>query len=320
MPELSAGHYRDIGPPARRRYARRVRVLVGAILVGSLSLTACDACQCNGEKRKTSRQTSSKNERTQEEEEECSASSDCSDNDNDPCIVPTCEDGRCVTTLSAPGTSCDNGNACDGVEKCDKEGRCVPGSVSATDDGNPCTLDSCDPAAGVRHEPVPVDDGDACTEDICNPQTGTITHTSVAIDDGDTCTIDSCDPRTGVKHQQPDPFYSCQPSCGKGFHPATRTPSPECGSAPAMRTYCMPNCGDSFYTCEPACPDGYHSSSRVLNTQCGSSMPQPFCQKNTGESFYTCDASCPSGYDKRSESKGGQCGPGAERILFCVRS
>ncbi len=51
------------------------------------------------------------------------------------------------------------------------------GGVSV-DDGNPCTVDACDPATGqVTHVPKNVDDGVACTVDACDPATGLVTHT-----------------------------------------------------------------------------------------------------------------------------------------------
>ena len=61
-------------------------------------------------------------------------------------------------------------------------------------------------------------------------RTGQITHNSIKIDDGNDCTFDSCDPKSGVQHRQPNPFYTCQSSCGTGFHAASRTLSRECGS------------------------------------------------------------------------------------------
>jgi hypothetical protein len=65
------------------------------------------------------------------------------------------------------------------------------------DDGNVCTADSCDPAAGCVHEPVaaPCDDGDACTVgDTCaGGQCQPGAPTSMC-DDGNPCTDDSCLP------------------------------------------------------------------------------------------------------------------------------
>jgi hypothetical protein len=82
---------------------------------------------------------------------------------------------------------------------------CVAGScqhtnnTNACDDGNACTTDSCDPAIGCVHTPVPCYDGNACTTYTCDPATGCV-YGSVSCDDGDACTTDSCDPATGCGH------------------------------------------------------------------------------------------------------------------------
>ena len=50
--------------------------------------------------------------------------------------------------------------------------------VSACNDGNACTTDSC--AAGAcQNTPVSIDDGNVCTADACNPATG-VSHTPLA--------------------------------------------------------------------------------------------------------------------------------------------
>lgn len=47
------------------------------------------------------------------------------------------------------------------------------GSDADCDDGDACTIDSCDPATGsCHHEPLDCDDGDACTVDSCDPVAG----------------------------------------------------------------------------------------------------------------------------------------------------
>ncbi|MCB9788163.1 MAG: lamin tail domain-containing protein [Deltaproteobacteria bacterium] len=55
-----------------------------------------------------------------------------------------------VTSSDPPACTvdadCDNGQACDGTEICNA-GTCELGSALDCDDGNPCTLDVCDPAA-----------------------------------------------------------------------------------------------------------------------------------------------------------------------------
>jgi hypothetical protein len=257
---------------------RAVRALVATILLGSCFLVGCDSCSRHKVKRKSVVET----ERTEQtsKKEECSVAADCAEDNEDPCTTFTCEDGICVTSAAPAGTKCDNGNVCDGIETCDRDGRCAAGVPTPTDDGNACTIDSCDPRQGVMHQPVPVDDNDACTLDSCDPRTGAVAHNPVTVDDGDDCTTDACDPRSGVTHQQPSPYYSCDASCREGFHSTSKAPSRECGVPNGLRNFCTPNCGGSFYTC---------------------------------------DMGCPTGYQRRSEARGGQCGPEATTILFCVK-
>lgn len=94
---------------------------------------------------------------------------------NTPLPVDTsCEDGvfcngeeKCNATgqcrpgtARSAGTSCADGNACNGAETCNGYGTCVNGTPPVISDSNACTADSCDPATGVEHEPLP--DGTTC--------------------------------------------------------------------------------------------------------------------------------------------------------------
>lgn len=73
-------------------------------------------------------------------------------------------------------TQCDDGVSCNGVETCVNQ-VCAPGTPVTCDDGNACTKDWCDSAAGCKHEnntdPC-ADDGNACTNDVCGG--GICTH------------------------------------------------------------------------------------------------------------------------------------------------
>lgn len=186
-----------------------------------------------------------------------------------------------MTAFVPEGTSCDNQTVCDGVATCDGKGRCAPGPAPTIDDGNACTTDACDPVHGVTHQELPVDDFDACTVDACDPHTGHITHDSIDIDDGDDCTFDSCDPERGVQHQRPSSTYTCDKSCGPGFHAASRRPNRECGGQDALQTFCVPSCGSSFHSCDSACPPGYQKRSEAAGRHCG--VPEAvsvFCVKD----------------------------------------
>ena len=120
-------------------------------------------------------------------------------------LVPGCHacngDEECLDT-----------NVCNGNETC-SGGLCQPGVALSCDDGDACTLDSCDPVDGCEHAVVSCDDGVACTADACDPglgcqhvstcapgsvcDTGTGTceaRCAVATDcdDGSACTTDAC--------------------------------------------------------------------------------------------------------------------------------
>lgn len=244
---------------------------------------------------------------------QCTSDADCAT--GKPCVRARCVDGRCRSEFAQAGTNCDNGDVCDGVSRCDSRGVCRPGPPPVIDDHNPCTVDSCDPVKGVLHTPVDVDDHNACTIDSCDPVHG-ITHTPVDIDDGDDCTFDSCDPEAGVTHKRLPPTYTCSASCGAGYHPVSRSPSPECGGA--LQSFCEPDCGSSFYTCG-SCPQRYHTASRSPATRCGAQDAlYAFCQKNDPSGFYTCDASCPQGYTKTSRAPSSHCGPDTTTMIRCV--
>jgi cysteine-rich repeat protein len=91
-----------------------------------------------------------------------------------------CDDGNgnggdCCSAgcrLEPDGQPCSGGNACTTSQTC-SGGVCGGGAAVTCDDGDPCTADACDPAAGcvfaaAGADGVACDDGDACTEsDAC---------------------------------------------------------------------------------------------------------------------------------------------------------
>ena len=84
----------------------------------------------------------------------------CSADDGNPCTVDSCDaTSRSVTHAAAPaGTACPGLDACHGTGACDGAGRCLPGQPLAFDDGNPCTIETCDPLNGLtRRQCQPVD-------------------------------------------------------------------------------------------------------------------------------------------------------------------
>ena len=124
--------------------------------------------------------------------------------DGNSCTADACVNGQgCTHTLAAAG-ACDDGNACTGADKCFGT-LCVglAGSATPCDDSNTCTADTCHPAAGCLHVPVPgisCSDGNACSEgDSC--EKGVCSgNKPVACGDNNPCTEDSCDAANGCVH------------------------------------------------------------------------------------------------------------------------
>ena len=80
------------------------------------------------------------------------ASEDC--DDGNPCTDDSCEDGVCSYAFASEGTPCPDASACNGAETCDGKGVCVAGTPQILDDGDPCTLDVCDPKTGATTHPT----------------------------------------------------------------------------------------------------------------------------------------------------------------------
>ena len=126
--------------------------------------------------------------------------------DGNPCTADACDPSGGVTHNPTPaGSSCTDGNACNGAEVCNGAGGCTSGAVPTVDDGNPCTIDSCDAALGVVHAPAAA--GTLCTDnnvcngaEACNGAGVCGAGTPLAVDDGNACTRDACDPIVGVSH------------------------------------------------------------------------------------------------------------------------
>ncbi len=121
---------------------------------------------------------------------------DC--DDGELCTADGCVPGQGCTNTPAEGP-CDDLSDCTLLDAC-QGGECVGGDAPDCDDGNPCTLDGCDPAVGCVSAPAAAptcDDGDACTtEDRCVGG-ACVGGDALTCDDGESCTEDSCDPTEG---------------------------------------------------------------------------------------------------------------------------
>ena len=117
----------------------------------------------------------------------CNDATECAD--PGPCSEVDCFDGVCVET--AVSGACTDGSVCSVGDHCEL-GACV-GDEIACDDGDPCTVDGCDPTTGCTIEPIdgPCDDGDPCTiDDSC--ASGTCKGEPLDCQGGGDCTTASC--------------------------------------------------------------------------------------------------------------------------------
>ena len=111
----------------------------------------------------------------------CTTDAQC--DDSSECTTDTCDNGGCVNTPLAAGTSCDDGMYCNGEETCDANGVCQAGALPcpgrACDEGNQacvgCTSDDVCPLCqycsnGACVNQAAGDDvKDDCTQDAGQP-------------------------------------------------------------------------------------------------------------------------------------------------------
>jgi len=135
----------------------------------------------------------------------CTPGSEIACSDANSCTADFCDpDLGCVfNTLN--GVPCNDGNFCTTQDLC-VQGTCSGSKPLACSDSNPCTKDSCEPAAGCTFVPTDgaCNDGNLCTtQDAC--VLGLCTGTAMlACDDANACTLDSCDPKVGCAHMPQD--------------------------------------------------------------------------------------------------------------------
>ncbi len=133
---------------------------------------------------------------------QCDASGDTT------CAANVCSEatGKCALSAKNEGQPCDDGSACTTSSTC-QVGACTGAQPLQCNDGNPCTIDSCDAKSGCIYTPTtgacsdenPCTTGDVCTTGVCK---GTLKNCN----DGLACTIDLCDgtgtcahaPKTGT--------------------------------------------------------------------------------------------------------------------------
>ena len=137
------------------------------------------------------------------------------------CLKSACapDTGECTLVPDHEGFSCDDSDLCTMGEAC-VAGECQNGAEVNCNDGDPCTLDTCDPAVGCIQEGMvgPCDDGDECTlEDECVDGV-CMGGKQANCNDLNSCTEDSCDPAVGCIHVPVDGACEDGNFCTTGDH------------------------------------------------------------------------------------------------------
>lgn len=119
------------------------------------------------------------------------AARDCSDAIS--CTVDNCDEVNNVCVNTPDNSYCSDGLFCNGEEICSLTLGCQVGIPVNCDDGNKCTIDSCDEGVDACVY-VNVVDNTTCTSGICCSGTCTVPACSADADcdDVDACTIDTC--------------------------------------------------------------------------------------------------------------------------------
>ncbi len=80
----------------------------------------------------------------------CGTDADCKSFElaGPPCTFAVCQVGHCVRKTSADGDACEDGDDCTLDDRC-LGGSCQPGTPKSCDDGNPCTIRTCEPFGGA---------------------------------------------------------------------------------------------------------------------------------------------------------------------------
>ena len=130
-----------------------------------------------------------------------------------------CDDGNaCTDDACTPGgcsygwnvLPCDDFNACTNASSC-LNGSCFGVDPVSCDDANLCTDDWCANELGCQHAQKYCDDGQVCSLDSCDPATGQCISDGGAgsCDDGIACSVDACVFGKGCVHTYPE--GCCEP-------------------------------------------------------------------------------------------------------------
>jgi hypothetical protein len=221
-------------------------------------------------------------------------------------------DNTCNGQVDEGGAAlCDDGDPCNGTETCGGAAGCQAGTPPTCDDGNACTVDTCDSSVGCLHTPIPgctpcntpsdCNDGNGCTVEGCNagvcdwtPIPGCVPCTTPGdCNDGNSCTTETCN--GGVCGH--DPIAGCVPcnspsDCNDGNACTTETCNGGvCGHDPIAG--CVPcnnpsDCDDANACTTETCNGGVCGHDSIAG--CVPCTTSADCNDGQGCTTDTCDA------------------------------
>ncbi len=205
----------------------------------------------------------------------------CTKNDDCASFTNSCQDSTCDTATGKCAVhDLDEGTPCVGAQgdNCLASATCQGGECRvkglSCDDGNTCTVDSCDPAVGCVHTSAVstwCDDGNACTlHDGCMDGECKKTVGTLDCDDKNLCTDDVCDPVLGCTHTAKSASASCDDgkkctlndNCGSGVCKGTPKVCPDADNNPCTLEACSElvlsndGCSSNLPDSPLACSDG----------------------------------------------------------------
>ncbi len=125
--------------------------------------------------------------------------------DSNLCTEDSC-DGKKGCVYTPTSKACNDGDACTTGDAC-VNGKCAGKAPLSCEDGNPCTIDSCNSGGGCLHKNADgwkCDDGNACTgKDACQ-NAKCVSGGATECEDGNPCTADGCSPNSGCWHKNLD--------------------------------------------------------------------------------------------------------------------
>ncbi len=188
---------------------------------------------------------------------------DC--DDGNQCTINGCNSGTgCTTQDRAMGFGCNDGDLCTTADQCDGSGSCGGTDVTCTQDGNDCTVHTCDASDGAckpQNEPntKDCDDGNMCTTgNKCDGAGSCDSGAAVTCSqDANDCTVHACDPGDGACKPQNEPDTK---DCDDGDLCTTGDKCDGSGS-----------CGGTDVTCTQ---DGNDCTVHACDTSDGACKPQ----------------------------------------------